>query len=137
MSDAVIYYEKDAPKTALEGKTIVIIGYGSQGHAHGQNLRDSGLKVVISELEGTENHKLACKHGFKPVSAGEAVKQADLIVMTLPDEVQAKVYESEIAPNLRAGQTMGFCHGFNIHFKYIVPPKDVNVIMIAPKGPGF
>ena len=136
MSDAVIYYEKDAPKTALEGKTIVIIGYGSQGHAHGQNLRDSGLKVVISELEGTDNYKLACEHGFKPVSAGEAVKQADLIVITLPDEVQAEVYESEIAPNLRAGQTMGFCHGFNIHFKYIVPPKDVNVIMIGPKGPG-
>ena len=136
MSDAVMYYEKDAPKTALEGKTISVIGYGSQGHAHAQNLRDSGLKVVVSQREGSANYKLACKHGFEPVSAGEAVKQADLIVITLPDEVQAEVYESEIAPNLRAGQTMGFCHGFNIHFKYIVPPKDVNVIMIAPKGPG-
>jgi len=136
MTDAKIYYEKNAPKTALEGKTIAIIGYGSQGHAHSQNLRDSGLKVVVSELEGTDNYQLARKHGFSPLAADQAVKQADLIIVTVPDEVQKKVYESAIGPNLKAGKTLGFCHGFNIHFKYITPPKEVNVIMIAPKGPG-
>ena len=136
MSDAKIYYEKDAPKTALEGKTIAVLGYGSQGHAHAQNMRDSGLNVIVAELPGTDNHKLAVEHGFQPQDAGDAVKAADLIIVTLPDEIQGKVYESAIAPNLTAGKTIGFCHGFNIHFKYIVPPKDVNVIMIAPKGPG-
>jgi ketol-acid reductoisomerase len=136
MADAKMYYEKDAPKTALEGKTIAVIGYGSQGHAHSQNLRDSGLKVIVSELEGTDNYKLAKQHGFSPVSAADAVKKADLIIITLPDEIQSVVYPKDIAPNLKAGQTLGFCHGFNIHFKYIVPPKDVNVVMIAPKGPG-
>ncbi|MCK5270078.1 MAG: ketol-acid reductoisomerase [Sedimentisphaerales bacterium] len=136
MSNATIYYEKDAPKTALEGKTIAVLGYGSQGHAHSQNLRDSGLKVIVAELEGTDNYKLAEEHGFSPLSAAEAVKQADLIIITLPDEIQGKVYESSVAPNLVAGKTLGFCHGFNIHFKYIVPPTDVNVVMIAPKGPG-
>ncbi|MCK4627805.1 MAG: ketol-acid reductoisomerase [Sedimentisphaerales bacterium] len=136
MSNATIYYEKDAPKDALEDKTIAVLGYGSQGHAHSQNLRDSGLKVIVAELEGTDNYKLAMEHGFSPVSAAEAVKQADLIIITLPDETQSKVYESSVAPNLNAGKTLGFCHGFNIHFKYIVPPTDVNVVMIAPKGPG-
>ncbi|MBN1764729.1 MAG: ketol-acid reductoisomerase [Sedimentisphaerales bacterium] len=136
MSQAKIYYEADAPKTALEGKTIAVLGYGSQGHAHSQNLRESGLKVIVSELEGTDNYKLAKSHGFTPLSAGEAVKEADLIIITIPDEIQAKVYEGEVAPNLSAGKTLGFCHGFNIHFKYIVPPKDINVVMIAPKGPG-
>ncbi|MBI9018661.1 MAG: ketol-acid reductoisomerase [Phycisphaerae bacterium] len=131
-----IYYGDEAPITALEGKTIAVVGYGSQGHAHAQNLRDSGLSVIIAELEGTDNFELAKKHGFTPMNADEAVKQADLIIITLPDEVQGKVYESQIAPNIKAGQTIGFCHGFNIHFKYIVPPADVNVIMIAPKGPG-
>jgi len=136
MTDAKIYYEKNAPKTALEGKTIAVIGYGSQGHAHSQNMRDSGLKVVVSELEGTDNYKLARQHGFTPLAADQAVKQADLIIVTVPDEIQKKVYESAIGPNLQAGKTLGFCHGFNIHFKYITPPKEVNIIMIAPKGPG-
>ncbi|MBN2211738.1 MAG: ketol-acid reductoisomerase [Sedimentisphaerales bacterium] len=136
MSQAKVYYEQDAPKTALEGKKIAVIGYGSQGHAHSQNLRDSGMNVVVAELPGTDNFKLAQEHGFSPIAAGEAVKGAALVIITLPDEVQAKVYEKEIAPNLKAGQTLGFCHGFNIHFKYIVPPKDINVVMIAPKGPG-
>jgi ketol-acid reductoisomerase len=136
MSDAKIYYEQDAPLTPLEGKTIAVIGYGSQGHAHSLNLRDSGMKVVVAEMPGTDNYKLAQEHKFEPVPAAEAVRQADLIIVTLPDEIQAKVYEKEIAPNLKTGQTLGFCHGFNIHFKYIVPPADVNVIMIAPKGPG-
>ena len=129
-------YEKDAPIDALKGKTVAILGFGSQGHAHAQNLRDSGVKVIIAELEGTPNYKLALELGFKPMSIAEAVPQADLILMTLPDEVQPGVYHRFIAPNLKAGQTLGFTHGFNIHFKTIVPPKDVNVIMVAPKGPG-
>ncbi len=136
MNEAKIYYEKDAPLTALEGKTVAVIGYGSQGHAHSQNMRDSGLNVIVAELEGTDNYNLAEEHGFEPMSADAAVKKADLIIITLPDEVQATVYEKAIAPNLTAGKTVGFCHGFNIHFKYIVPPEDVNIIMIAPKGPG-
>jgi len=136
MSTAKIYYEKDAPRTALEGKKIAVIGYGSQGHAHSQNLRDSGFQVVVSELPGTDNYKLAKEHGFDPKPASEAVNGAALIIITLPDELQPKVYKKEIEPNLKAGQTLGFCHGFNIHFKYIQPPKDVNVVMIAPKGPG-
>jgi ketol-acid reductoisomerase len=99
-------------------------------------LRDSGVKVVVAELPNTNNYKLAVEYGFKPLSAEEAVKAADLILITLADEVQPAVYNKSIAPNLRAGQTLGATHGFNIHFKTIVPPKDVNVIMVAPKGPG-
>ena len=133
---AKIYYEKDAPIDALKGKKVAVIGYGSQGHAHSQNLRDSGIEVAIAELEGTDNFKLAQEHGFKPGDIASAMNGAALIIVTLPDEAQAKVYETQIAPNLKPGQTLGFCHGFNIHFKYIVPPKDVNVVMIAPKGPG-
>ncbi len=136
MNEAKIYYEQDAPLTPLEGKTIAVIGYGSQGHAHSLNLRDSGMNVVVAEMPGTDNYQFAQKHGFEPMTASAAVRQADLIIVTIPDEIQAKVYEKEIAPHLKAGQTLGFCHGFNIHFKYIVPPTDVNVIMIAPKGPG-
>jgi len=131
-----IYYEKDAPIDALMGKKVAVIGYGSQGHAHSLNLRDSGIEVAVAELEGTDNFKLAQKHGFKPVDIKTAMDGATLIIVTVPDEVQADVYKKQIAPNLVAGQTLGFCHGFNIHFKYIVPPEDVNVVMIAPKGPG-
>jgi ketol-acid reductoisomerase len=131
-----IYYEADAPIDALKGKKVAVIGYGSQGHAHGQNLRDSGIDVAIAELKGTDNFSLAKEHGFDPSDIKTAMDGAALIVVTLPDEAQAKVYETQIAPNLVAGQTLGFCHGFNIHFKYIVPPADVNIIMIAPKGPG-
>ena len=131
-----IYYEQDAPIGALEGKKVAVIGYGSQGHAHSLNLRDSGIEVAVAELEGTDNFKLAVEHGFKPTDIKKAVDGATLIIVTLPDEIQAKVYKSQIAPCLVAGQTLGFCHGFNIHFKYIQPPKDVNVVMIAPKGPG-
>ncbi len=133
---AKIYYEQDAPIDALMGKKVAIIGYGSQGHAHAQNLRDSGIEVAVAELEGTSNFSLAQEHGFVPGDIRTAIDGATLIIITLPDEVQAPVYESDIAPNIKAGQTLGFCHGFNIHFKYIVPPKDVNVVMIAPKGPG-
>jgi len=131
-----IYYEKDAPIDVLKDKKVAIIGYGSQGHAHSLNLRDSGIEVAVAELEGTDNFKLAVEHGFTPSDIKTAMAGATLIIITIPDEVQAKVYKDVIAPNLAAGQTLGFCHGFNIHFKYIVPPKDVNVVMIAPKGPG-
>ncbi|HOI54531.1 MAG TPA: ketol-acid reductoisomerase [Phycisphaerae bacterium] len=133
---AKVYYEKDAKLTPLKGKTVAIIGYGSQGHAQAQNLRDSGVNVVIAELEGTSNYKLAVKHGFKPLSAAEATKQGDVIQILLPDELQARVYKSEIEPNLSKGKAIGFSHGFNIHFGQIVPPKNVDVIMVAPKGPG-
>ncbi len=131
-----IYYENDAPLDALKDKKVAVIGYGSQGHAHSQNLRDSGIEVAVAELEGTDNFELAKKHGFVPTDIKTAMDGAALIIVTLPDEVQAKVYKGQIEPNLAAGQTLGFCHGFNIHFKYIMPPKDINVVMIAPKGPG-
>jgi ketol-acid reductoisomerase len=131
-----IYYEADAPIDALKGKKVAVIGYGSQGHAHSLNLRDSGIEVGVAELEGTDNFKLALEHGFKPGDIKTAMAGAALVIVTVPDEMQAKVYKELIGPNLVAGQTLGFCHGFNIHFKYIVPPKDVNVVMIAPKGPG-
>jgi len=133
---AKMYYEQDAPLAALAGKTVAVVGYGSQGHAHAQNLRDSGIKVQVAELPNTANYKLAVEHGFKPTDIAAAIKGATLIVITVPDEVQSKVYESQIAPILKAGQTLGFCHGFNIHFGYIKPNKDINVVMIAPKGPG-
>jgi ketol-acid reductoisomerase len=131
-----IYYEKDADLNVLKGKTVGVVGYGSQGHAHSQNLRDSGVNVIVSDLPGSANYKLAVEHGFKPVTAAELTQQADLIIITLPDELQARIYKSDILPNLKPGKTLGFCHGFNIHFGQIVPPEGVNVIMIAPKGPG-
>jgi len=131
-----IYYEKDAPMDVLKGKKVAVIGYGSQGHAHSLNLRDSGIDVAVAELEGTDNYRLAQEHGFSPGDIKPACDGATLVIVTVPDEVQAEVYKEAIGPNLVAGQTLGFCHGFNIHFKYIVPPKDVNVVMIAPKGPG-
>lgn len=131
-----IYYEKDAQLNALKGKKVAVLGYGSQGHAHSLNLRDSGINIAVAELEGTDNFKLAVEHRFAPGDIKTAMDGATLVIITVPDEVQAKVYKEQMAPNLVAGQTLGFCHGFNIHFKYIVPPKDVNVVMIAPKGPG-
>ncbi len=133
---ANLIYEDGAPIDALKGKTVAVVGYGSQGHAHSQNLRDSGINVAVAELEGTANYELAKEHGFEPTDIPTAIADAALIIITLPDELQSKVYESQIKPNLKPGQTLGFCHGFNIHFKYIVPPTDVNVVMIAPKGPG-
>ena len=136
MSDLKVYYEKDADTSPLKGKTVAVMGYGSQGHAQAQNLRDSGVNVIVAELQGTDNYKLAVEHGFKPVCAAEAAKKADLVIMTLPDEVQATVYRSEVAPNMGKGKALGFSHGFNIHFGQIVPPKEVDVIMVAPKGPG-
>lgn len=136
MADLKILYDKDGSLEPLKGKTVAVCGYGSQGHAHAQNLRDSGVQVIVAELAGTGNAKLAEKHGFKPMTAADATQKADLIIITLPDELQAIVYRKEILPNLKPGKTLGFCHGFNIHYGQIVPPAGVNVIMIAPKGPG-
>jgi ketol-acid reductoisomerase len=133
---AKMYYEKDADLSLLKGKTLAIIGYGSQGHAQAQNLRDSGLNVIIAELEGTDNWKLAKEHGFSPLSAEDASKKADFIHILLPDELQARIYRDAIQKNLVSGNTLVFSHGFNIHFEQIVPPVDVDVIMVAPKGPG-
>jgi ketol-acid reductoisomerase len=129
-------YEDEAPLDALKGKTVAIIGFGSQGHAHGLNLRDSGVKVIVANRKDSANGRLAIQHGFEPMSVEDAVKAADLSIVTLPDEVQPEVYVKSIAPNLKAGKVLGTTHGFNIHFKTIVPPKDVDVIMVAPKGPG-
>jgi ketol-acid reductoisomerase len=131
-----VYYEKDASLDPLKGKTIAVLGYGSQGHAHSLNLRDSGLKVVVAERAGTKNFELARQHGFSPVSIPEVVKTADLVLMTLPDEMQASIYRTEIQGHLKPGAAIGFTHGFNIHFGQIVTPDSVDVIMIAPKGPG-
>lgn len=133
---AKMYYEEDADIRLLQRKTLAIIGYGSQGHAQAQNLRDSGLKVIVSELEGSDNWKLAKEHGFEPIPADEASKQADFIHMLVPDEVQAKIYKASVEKNLSPGNTLVFSHGFNIHYEQIVPPEFVDVIMIAPKGPG-
>ncbi len=131
-----VYYEKDADINVLKGKTIAIVGYGSQGHAHAQNLRDSGLNVIVAQREGGRNYELAKEHGFNPMSVSDAAKQADLIMILLPDQIQAKVYNEEIKPHLTAGKSLLFAHGFNIHFAQIIPPKDVDVFLIAPKGPG-
>ncbi len=129
-------YEKDAPIDALKGKTVAIIGFGSQGHAHGQNLRDSGVKVIVANRKDSANGRLALERGFELFSIEDTVKKADLIIVTLPDEVQPEVYKKSIEPNLTAGKVLGFTHGFNVHFKTIAPPANVDVIMVAPKGPG-
>ena len=131
-----IYYDKDVPEGVLDGKTVAVIGYGSQGHAHAQNLRDSGAKVIIGQRPGSANYDLAVKHGFEPVSAAEASIQADVIMVLVPDHVQADLYREAVAPNLEPGNMLMFSHGFNIHFGQIVAPKDVDVTMVAPKGPG-
>ncbi len=133
---AKIYTDKDANLKTLKDKKISIIGYGSQGHAHAQNLRDSGFNVIVGQRKGSPNYNLAVEHGFKPVSADKATQQGDLISLLIPDEVQAGVYEKEIKPHLKKGKTLLFSHGFNIHFGQVIPPKDVDVIMVAPKGPG-
>lgn len=131
-----VYYEKDADLKFLKDKTVAIIGYGSQGHAHAQNLRDSGVNVVVGQRPGGPNYDLAKEHGFEPVSAAEAAKQADLIMILLPDQVQKTVFDNDIAPNLVEGNVIAFGHGFNVHFQQIVPPKGIDCMLIAPKGPG-
>ncbi len=129
-------YDKDGSLAPLQGKTVAVLGYGSQGHAHAQNLRDSGVKVIVANRKDSANGKLAIEHGFDPLPVAEAVKQADLVILTLPDEVQPDVWEKDIQPNLKKGAAIGATHGFNVHFKTIVPPKDADVILVAPKGPG-
>ncbi|MCH5347802.1 MAG: ketol-acid reductoisomerase [Oscillospiraceae bacterium] len=131
-----IYYQQDCDLGRLDGKTVAIIGYGSQGHAHALNLKDSGVNVVVGLYEGSSSRAKAESQGLKVLSVAEAAKAADVIMILIPDEKQAKLYKEEIAPNLSEGKTLAFAHGFNIHFGCIVPPKNVNVIMIAPKGPG-
>ncbi|MCK9582430.1 MAG: ketol-acid reductoisomerase [Endomicrobiales bacterium] len=131
-----MYYDKDADLNLLKGKKVAIIGYGSQGHAQALNLKESGVNVVIAELQGSDNYNKAVEAGWKPLSAAEATKGADWVQMLVADEVQSKVWNSEIKPNIKKGATLGFSHGFNIRFGQIVAPKDVNVAMVAPKGPG-
>lgn len=131
-----IYTDKDTNLSALKGKKVAIIGYGSQGHAHAQNLKESGVKVIVGQRKGSPNYDLAIKHGFKPVSADKATKDGDLIAILIPDELQADVYKNDVLPNLKKGKTLLFSHGFNIHYGQILPPNNIDVIMVAPKGPG-
>ena len=130
-----VYYDDSVEKNASEGKTIAVVGYGSQGHAHAQNLRDNGNKVVIGVREG-KSAKKAREDGFEVFPVSEATKKADVIMILAPDEIQGALYENEIAPNLEAGNALAFAHGFNIHFDVVHPPKDVDVFLVAPKGPG-
>jgi len=131
-----VYYDKDANLEVLKNKKFAIIGYGSQGHAQAQNLRDSGYNVIVADRKGSENYLLAKSHGFEPMTAAEAGAKADIIQVLVPDELQKKVYSEEIEKHLTAGKALVFSHGFNIHFGQIVPPPDVDVYMVAPKGPG-
>lgn len=133
---AKIYYQEDCNMALLEGKTIAIIGYGSQGHAHALNLKESGCNVIVGLYEGSRSWAKAEAQGFKVYTAAEAAKQADIIMILINDEKQAKMYREDIAPNLEAGNMLMFAHGFAIHFGQIVPPADVDVTMIAPKAPG-
>ncbi len=131
-----MYYDSDADLNVLKDKTIAVIGYGSQGHSQAQNLRDSGLNVIIAEVPGSDNYKLAESHNFSPMSSKEAAEKADVIQILTQDHIQAKVYKSDVEPHLTAGKTLIFSHGFNVHFGEITPPENVDVVMIAPKGPG-
>ena len=133
---ATMYYERDCNLALLDGKKIAVIGYGSQGHAHALNLRDSGCDVIIGLYEGSKSAIQAKADGFEVLNTADAVKAADIIMILVNDEKQAALYKNDIKANLTEGKTLCFAHGFNIHFKQIVPPADVNVIMIAPKGPG-
>ena len=131
-----MYYDSDANLELLNGKTVAIIGYGSQGHAHALNLKESGVNVVVGLYEGSKSKAKAEAAGLTVMTTAEAAKAADIIMMLIPDEKQAATYKKDIAPNLEAGNALAFAHGFNIHFKTITAPKNVDVIMIAPKGPG-
>ena len=133
---AVIYYDSDCNQDLLNDKLIGIVGYGSQGHAQARNLRDSGLNVIVAELQGSPNWEKAAGDGFEMHPAAELAKKADYIVMLTPDTAQARIYHNDIAPGLAAGKVLQFAHGFNIHYGQIVPPANVDVTMIAPKSPG-
>src|SRR5208282_2332591 len=131
-----MYYDADADLGIFKGKKIAIIGFGSQGHAQALNLRDSGVDVIVSEMPGTPNYELALKYGFKPLTAGEAAAQAQVVQILTQDHVQAMLYENDLKPHLTKGKTLLFSHGFNIHYGQIVPGPEIDVIMVAPKGPG-
>jgi ketol-acid reductoisomerase len=133
---AQVFYDSDADAALLNGKKIAVLGYGSQGHAHALNLRDSGFDVVVGLYEGSKSWDRAVADGLEVASARDAAAQADIIMMLMPDHTQKRVYDESVAPELRAGKTLMFAHGFNIHFGRIVPPADVDVSMIAPKSPG-
>ena len=135
-NNANIYYQQDCNLAKLNGKTVAIIGYGSQGHAHALNLKESGVNVIVGLYEGSKSWAKAEQQGLKVMTAKDAAAAADLIMILINDEKQAKLYKESIEPNLTEGKTLAFAHGFNIHFGCIKPPKNVNVIMIAPKGPG-
>ncbi len=133
---AKVYHDKDADLKVLKGKTMAVIGFGSQGHAHALNLKESGVKVIVGLYKGSKSARVARSKGFKVYSNAEAVKRADVIFVAVPDTRQPEVYRDDIKPNLAEGKTLLFSHGFAIHFKTVVPPKDINVILVAPKGPG-
>src|SRR5213083_1918612 len=133
---AKVFTDNDADLNVLKNKTLAVLGFGSQGHAHALNLKDSGLNVLIGLYEGSKSIPVAREKGFEVVTTAEAVKRADVIFVALPDTKQAAEYKKDIAPNLTRGKTLLFSHGFSIHFKTIIPPKEVNVILVAPKGPG-
>jgi len=133
---ATIYYEKDADLKHLKDKTIAILGYGSQGHAHAQNLRDSGLNVVVGQRPGSANYELAVSHGFEPLPIDEATKRGDIVNILLPDEVQGDIYRDHIRDNLSPGNVLMCSHGFNVHFGQVEAPKGVDLLLVAPKGPG-
>jgi len=133
---AKVYTDKDADLGVLQNKTLAVLGFGSQGHAHALNLKDSGLHVIIGLYEGSKSIPVAKEKGFEVYPTAEAVRRADVIFVALPDTKQSSAYERDIAPNLARGKTLLFSHGFSIHFKTVVPPKNVDVILVAPKGPG-
>ena len=136
MAEAKIFYESDCNLSVLDGKTVAIIGFGSQGHAHALNLHESGVDVVVGLYEGSKSWSKVENLGLKVMTTAEAVKAADIIMVLTPDEKQAAIYKNDIEPNLTEGKALAFAHGFNIHFKQIVPPSNVDVFMIAPKAPG-
>jgi len=131
-----VYYEKDADLSLIKGKKVTIVGYGSQGHAHAQNLNDSGVKVTVGLRPGGASWEKAKKAGLKVAAVTDAVKGADLVMMLMPDEHIAAVYKSEVESNIKKGATLAFAHGFNIHYGQVAPREDLDVVMIAPKAPG-
>lgn len=133
---ATIYYDNDADLAALAGKTVAIIGYGSQGHAHAQNLRDSGVQVIVGQRPGGKNYDLAKSHGFEPVSADEAAAAGDIVNILVPDELQGDLYREHIRPQLKPGNILMCSHGFNVHFGFVKAPEGVDTLLVAPKGPG-
>lgn len=133
---ATIFYNDDADLSLIQGRTVAVIGYGSQGHAHALNLRDSGVKVIVGLSEGSKSRAKAEAEGLRVATVAEAAAEADVIMILTPDQVQAKVYAESIEPNLKPGNALFFAHGFNIRFGYITAPEGVDVAMVAPKGPG-